>query len=121
LLDGIYNYWHNRSSNPIASKGIAMLRTDDIKAELTRRRIFAKDIARELGLALSTVTRAINGDTRNPDPRIFAFIARLLGVAEYELQPGPPLIGSNHNFNPPNKTMSNFQQDQPHMAIKGRD
>ena len=98
-----------------------MLRTDDIRAELTRRRIFAKDIALELGLALSTVTRAINGDTRNPDPRILACIAGVLEVAVHDLQPGRPSIRLNHNFNPHHKTMSNFQQVQPPTVARGDD
>jgi len=89
-----------------------MLRTDDIRAELTRRRIFAKDIARELGVALSTVTRAINGDTRNPDPRILKSIARRLGVAEDQLQPGRPSSFSDHTHNHHGKTISGCNEDR---------
>lgn len=65
------------------------LNTDDIRAELMRRRLTAKQIAAELGLAVSTVTRAINGETRSPDPRVLPRIAQLLGVSKEELNPGP--------------------------------
>jgi transcriptional regulator with XRE-family HTH domain len=65
------------------------LNTDDIRAELTRRRMTAKRIAVELGLATSTVTRTINGETRSPDPRILRRLARLLGVSRKDLSPGP--------------------------------
>lgn len=67
-----------------------MLHTDDIWAELTRRRIKAKGIAHDLGVATSTVTRAINGDTREPAPAILEQIAARIGVDVTELRPGRP-------------------------------
>ena len=67
-----------------------MLHTDDIWAELTRRRIKATDIAIDLGVATSTVTRAINGETRCPAPTILENVADRIGVGVEELLPGRP-------------------------------
>lgn len=65
-----------------------MLTSDDIWAELRRRRIHAKDIARALGVAVSTVTRAINGETRAPDPDLLRRIAATINVPVNQLAPG---------------------------------
>lgn len=65
-----------------------MLTSDDIWAELRRRRIQAKDIAAGLGVAISTVTRYLNGETRNPDPRIPACVAALIDAEPGDLAPG---------------------------------
>ncbi|WP_187288612.1 helix-turn-helix domain-containing protein [Desulfarculus baarsii] len=65
-----------------------MLSTDDIWAELKRRRITAKAIAANLGVSTSTVTRTINGDTRTPSPSIIAEVSRLIGVGPEFLRPG---------------------------------
>lgn len=65
-----------------------MLSTDDIWAELKRRRITAKAIATCLGVSTSTVTRTINGDTRNPSSEIVAEVGRLIGVSPEGLRPG---------------------------------
>lgn len=74
-----------------------MLHTDDIWAELTRRRIKAKEIAIDLGVATSTVTRAINGETRTPAPTILEDVAARIGVGVEELSPGrPSRLVQNH-------------------------
>ncbi|MCF8066379.1 MAG: helix-turn-helix domain-containing protein [Desulfarculaceae bacterium] len=74
-----------------------MLHTDDIWAELTRRRIKAKEIAIDLGVATSTVTRAINGETRTPAPTILEDVAARIGVGVEELSPGrPSRLAQNH-------------------------
>ncbi|MCA1988722.1 MAG: helix-turn-helix transcriptional regulator [Desulfarculus sp.] len=67
-----------------------MLTSDDIWAELRRRRIRAKDIARALGVAVSTVTRAINGETRTPAPDLMDHIASEIGVPAEQLAPNLP-------------------------------
>ena len=64
-----------------------ILNTDDIWAELKRRRITATQVAKELGVAKSTVCRGINGDVK-PSRRLLGCIASLLGVSVEELQPG---------------------------------
>ncbi|MBI4799713.1 MAG: helix-turn-helix transcriptional regulator [Desulfarculus sp.] len=72
------------------------LGTDDIWAELARRRITASAIGRALNVSPSTVTRAINGDTREPGSPILIYIATLLGVTAEELKPGQPSFYSKH-------------------------
>ena len=75
-----------------------MLHTDDIWAELTRRRITARAIADQLEMATSTVTRAINGETHEPDSRILSCIAEKIGVSVEELAPGRPASSTNKNI-----------------------
>lgn len=65
-----------------------MLGTDDIWAELKRRRITATNVAQSLGVSTSTVTRTINGDIRTPNQEIIAVVAGLLGVCPELLKPG---------------------------------
>lgn len=65
-----------------------MLTTDDIWTALRQRKLSANKIARHLGLHTTTVSRAINGERRNPDPRILPCIAELIGVSPEELAPG---------------------------------
>ncbi|WP_148227739.1 helix-turn-helix domain-containing protein [Desulfarculus baarsii] len=82
-----------------------MLTTDDIWAELRRRRVLAVDIARELDCAPSTVTRAINGQTRSPASRILEHVARVIEVAVEELTPGRS-SNVNHTFKQSHRSMS---------------
>lgn len=86
-----------------------MLHTDDIWAELTRRRITAKDLAIDLGVATSTVTRAINGETRAPAPLILEHIAARIGVKVEDLSPGRP---SNRAFPSSGKASQNIPQSK---------
>jgi transcriptional regulator with XRE-family HTH domain len=65
-----------------------MLGTDEIWVALRHQKFSARKIAQDLGVATSTVARAINGDTRTPDPRIMARIAEVLGVPLEILAPG---------------------------------
>ena len=76
-----------------------ILRTDDIWAELKRRRITATKVAKELGVAKSTVCRGINGDVR-PSPQLLEYIASLLGVSVEELSPGRSSVSK---LNPTNR------------------
>ncbi len=86
-----------------------MLHTDDIWAELTRRRIRAKDIASDLGVATSTVTRAINGETRTPAPTILEDVATRIGVEVEDLSPGRP---SSRAFPSSGKASQNIPQSK---------
>ena len=64
-----------------------MLTADDIWAELRRNRTTASDIAARAGVSPSTVTRTINGDTRDPNPQIIKLIAAVIGQPTNRLQP----------------------------------
>lgn len=78
-----------------------MLTSDDIWAELRRRRIQAKDIAAMLGVAPSTVTRYLHGETRNPDPRLPVCVASLIGAEPGDLAPGESTQDITHNLAQP--------------------
>ncbi len=89
------------------------LTTDDIWAELRRRRVTAKDVARVLGVAHTTVARAINGVTRTPDPRILIYIATLLGVEVEQLCPGRGPTDAPKPIKPPARgSISNSPQSR---------
>ena len=60
---------------------------NEIKAELVRRGIKIKDIARQAGVSGEAVTMAISGKYAYRGRRIRPFIARAIGRAEVEIWP----------------------------------
>ena len=88
-----------------------ILNTDDIWAELKRRRITATQVAKELGVAKSTVCRGINGDVK-PRRRLLVCIASLLGVSVEELQPGRSSVSNlNPTVEPVPRSTGNFPEN----------
>lgn len=60
---------------------------NEIKAELVRRGIKIKDIARQAGVSGEAVTMAISGKYTYRGRRIRPFIARAIGRSESEIWP----------------------------------
>lgn len=62
---------------------------NEIKAELVRRGIKIKDIARQAGVSGEAVTMAISGKYTYRGRRIRPYIARAIGRTESEIWPEP--------------------------------
>lgn len=62
---------------------------NEIKAELVRRGIKIKDIARQAGVSGEAVTMAIAGKYAYQGRRIRPYIARAIGRTESEIWPPP--------------------------------
>ncbi|MEW6273739.1 MAG: helix-turn-helix domain-containing protein [Bacillota bacterium] len=62
---------------------------NEIKAELVRRGIKIKDIARQAGVSGEAVTMAISGKYTYRGRRIRPYIARAIGRPESEIWPEP--------------------------------
>ncbi|MGQ9824226.1 MAG: helix-turn-helix domain-containing protein [Desulfotomaculales bacterium] len=63
---------------------------NEIKAELVRRGIKIKDIARQAGVSGEAVTMAISGKYSYRGHRIRPYIARAIGRTETEIWPDSP-------------------------------